>query len=160
MHDETRGHIYRLFAGRDVDIERRDEKKFENFCCLKTRLYPKRATTLMVGEFTDHLHEVLSLAHEFGHLLHYDTITGREAEHIFCAVLASNYAGLENISDDGKRTIIALEKRASELALTVLQSIADSDMIFKARETYSRWLRGYVEKAGLTNDDAFSLEGA
>jgi hypothetical protein len=160
MHEETRGHIYRLFAGRDISIERRDEKKFENFCCLKTRLYPKRVTTLMVGEFTDQLHEVLSLAHEFGHLLHYDTITGREAERVFCAVLASNYAGLENISDDGKRTIIALEKRASELALGVLRPVADSEMMSRAHETYSRWLRGYVEKAGLTDDDAFSLKGA
>ncbi len=158
MHEATRGHIYRLFTGRNVDIERRDEEKFENFCCLKTRLYPKRATTLMVGKFTDHVREVLSLAHEFGHLLHYDTITGREAERVFCAVLASNYAGLENISDDGKRTIITLEKRASELALAVLQPIADSETVFKARETYSRWLRGYVEKAGLEDADAFLLE--
>jgi hypothetical protein len=114
----------------------------------------------MVGEFTDHLHEVLSLAHEFGHLLHYDTITGREAERVFCAVLASNYAGLENISEDGKRTIIALEKRASELALSVLKSVADGEMISKARETYGRWLRGYVEKAGLKDDDMFLLEGS
>ncbi len=159
MHEEAKGHIYRLFAGRDIDIERRDEKKFENFCCLKTRLYPKRAATLMVGEFTDHLHEVLSLAHEFGHLLHYDTITGREAERVFCAVLASNYAGLENISDDGKRTIIALEKRASELALTVLEPVADSEILCKARETYSRWLKGYVEKAGLQDESSFLLEG-
>lgn len=158
MHEETKERIYGLFAARDIDIERRHEKKFENFCCLKTRLYPKRATTLMVGKFTDHLHEVLTLAHEFGHLLHYDTIKGREAEIVFCAVLASNYAGLENISDDGKRTIIGLEKKASELALKVLRPIADNDMIFTAKETYNRWLRGYVEKAGLVDDEAFSLE--
>lgn len=42
-------------------------------------------------------------------------------------LLASNYAGLENISEDGKKTMVAVEKKASEFALNLLRTAMDEE---------------------------------
>ena len=68
-------------------------------------------------------------------------------------LLASNYAGLENISEDGKKTMVAVEKKASEFALSLLLTAMDEETMAKA--TYNSWLNGYLQKAGIEDPGVF-----
>lgn len=150
MYEEVKKTLYDSFLAKNVAIEKLQEPRFANFCCLKTRFYPRKSLTLVVGEFHDTLHETLTLAHEYGHLIQEERMNFKDAEVMHYTILAANYVGMENISDNGKRTILDLERRASELALELLAIMGFTDAQLKqARVTYNTWLLGYTQKAGV-----------
>ena len=131
MYEEVKKALYDIFLAKNVAIEKPQEPRFANFCCLKTRFYPRKTLTLVVGEFRDTLHETLTLAHEYGHLIQEERMGFSDAEVMHCTILAANYMGLENISDNGKRTILDLERKASELALGLLAIMGFTDAQLK-----------------------------
>ncbi|HBA52885.1 MAG TPA: hypothetical protein DCZ04_00065 [Syntrophorhabdus aromaticivorans] len=157
MHEETRQALYGLFVQKGIKIETNEDMEYENFCCLRITQEPERGPTLIIGKFTDDTMEMLLLAHEYGHVLHYESLSKEEAEIAYCAIFASNHLGLENISPDSKRMVIAIEKKASEYAVTLLtQLTGDAAILEHARETYGNWINGYLKKAHLADEDAIS----
>lgn len=158
MYEEIRRRLYGLFATKGIRIETNTTVDYDNFCCLKIMQEPEEDTTLIVGKFSDDIIETLLLAHEFGHILHHESLSKEEAEAAYCALLASNHLGLENISTDGKRTVIAVEEKASRYALTLLEGLtADNVLLDRAKETYSNWITGYCKKAKLPEMDTLPL---
>lgn len=154
MHESTKQKIYNLFAKKGVRIEVNETVDAPNFCCLKIRYQPARAMTLIIGKFTDDVLEVLLIAHEFGHILHYQNLPRADAEAAYCAIFASNHRGLENISPESKQLVIGIEKKASEYAMALLKTIAnDETIISRATEAYGKWIKGYLKKARLSTID-------
>ena len=157
MYEEIKKRIYSLFISKSVQIDINRSIEYANFCCLKIMRYPTKGVTLITGKFSDDLHETLLIAHEYGHLLHYESLSREEAEITYCAILASNHIGLENISVEGKNIIISVEKKASEHALTLLQDISDEKTIMTAKDTYNQWIQGYFKKAKLKETESLFL---
>ncbi len=147
MYEEVKKKLYGLLAARNVAFEINEEISYANFCCLQLKRYPLKEATLMTGRFSDDLREVIYIAHELGHLMHYESMTGEEAELAYCTIFASNHAGLENISPEAKERIIFLEKSASQNALRLLTSMLDEEKVREAAETYRKWIDGYHLKA-------------
>lgn len=159
MYEEIRKRLYGLFTTRGIRIETNTTADYDNFCCLKITEEPEEGTTLIVGKFCDDTIETLLLAHEFGHILHYKALSQEEAEAAYRALLASNHLGLENISTDDKRTVIAVEEKASRYALTLLEGLtADNALLDRARDTYRNWITGYCKKAKLPETDTLPCE--
>lgn len=145
--------IYNLLALKGVTVEKDTAVNHTNFCCLKMRRDRPGEATLMIGKFADDFQEMLFIAHEYGHLVHYEKLSPGEAETTYCAIFASNHLGLENISEDGKELVIATEKKASEHALLLLSRFLDEDNMGRVRESYGRWIEGYYKKARLPAAD-------
>lgn len=159
MYEEIRKRLYGLFIGKGIRIEKKRGLHWENFCCLKLMEEPAKDTTLIIGKFSDNTVETLLLAHEFGHVLHYEGLSRGEAEAAYCALLASNHLGLENISPDARRTVIAVEEKASRRALALLKDVgADEALLFRAKDTYNGWIKGYYRKAQLPEKDTLLYE--
>jgi hypothetical protein len=157
MYEDIKQKIYGLFTAKDVRVEHNSTIDRDNFCCLNIRYQPVRGMTLITGTFSDDTIEILLLAHEFGHILHYEALSRKEAEIAYCTIFAANHLGLENISPDGKKTVIAIEKKASEYALTLLRDlIKDGALMEAARKTYGSWIKGYFRKARMVEMDASS----
>lgn len=158
MHEYIRQKIYNLFAEKSVRIEVNETVDAPNFCCLKIRYQPARAMTLIIGKFTNDVLEVLLIAHEFGHILHYENLSREDAETAYCAIFASNHRGLENISPESKQLVIGIEKKASEYAVALLRTLdCDESILSRAKDSYNEWLRGYSKKARLPEADAIAL---
>ena len=146
---EVKRTLYGLLVRRGVRIETNETVEYANFCCLKIRRYPQGEAILVTGRFTDELSEVLFVAHEYGHLLHYEALSPDDKEMAYCAVFASNHIGLENVSREGRELITSLEKKASEYALDLLKGMLDTETVAVVSDTYNKWIRGYYRTAGL-----------
>jgi hypothetical protein len=158
MYEIIRRDIYDLFANKGVRVEVNETVDVPNFCCLKIRYQPARAMTLIIGKFTDDILEVLLIAHEFGHILHYENLSRKDAEAAYCAIFATNHRGLENISPESKRLVIGIEKKASEYAVALLKTLGcDETILSRAKNTYDEWIRGYSKKARFSEVDAIAL---
>jgi hypothetical protein len=157
MCERVRQAVYGLFARKGVPIEVNQTVDSPNFCCLKIRYQPVQGMTLIVGKFNDDILELLLIAHEFGHILHYENLSREDAEAAYCAIFASNHLGLENISPEGKQLVIGIEKKASEYAISLLRTLdSDETILARARSTYDDWLEGYLKKARLSEIDALA----
>jgi hypothetical protein len=150
---KVRDLIYGLLADKGVLVEVNDTPPCANFCCLQIGQYPVRKATLIIGTFTDEFHEMVFVAHEYGHLLHYETLSPRNAEEAYCAVFASNHLGLENISREGKELITSIERNASVYALDLLSRVLDGETLSQVKEMYAGWIQGYCRKAGLSMEN-------
>ncbi len=151
MYEHIRRNIYNLFANRGVRVEVDETVDFPNFCCLKIQYQPEQNLTLIIGKFTDDVLEILLIAHEFGHIMHYENLSREDAEAAYCAIFASNHLGLENISPESKQLVVGIEKRASEYAISLLSVLgSDETILSRAKETYDEWIRGYLKKTGLS----------
>ncbi|OPY82212.1 MAG: hypothetical protein A4E65_00860 [Syntrophorhabdus sp. PtaU1.Bin153] len=154
MYEETRKALYGLFTQKGIKIETDEDAEYENFCCLRITREPEEGPTLLTGKFTDDMVEMLLLAHEYGHILHYESLSREEAEIAYCTIFASNHLGLENIPPDGKRIVITIEKKASEYAVALLAELTGDAVILEhARDTYGNWIKGYLKKAQLADED-------
>jgi hypothetical protein len=113
--------------------------------------------TLIIGRFTDDVLELLLIAHEFGHILHYENLSREDAEAAYCAIFASNYRGLENISPEGKQLVISIEEKASEYAMALLKTLTSNETILaRAKDTYDGWITGYLKKARFSETAALA----
>lgn len=89
-----------------------------------------------------------------GHVLHYETLTQKEARIAYCTIFASNSIGLENISIEGREMMVFYETKASEYALNLLKDMSDDKTFIQhARNTYNQWIEGYFKKSGLSTTD-------
>lgn len=157
MYEGLKQRLYGLFERKGVRIEANRTVDSPNFCCLKIRYQPVRGMTLIIGTFTDDVLEVLLIAHEFGHIIHYENLSQEDAEAAYCAIFASNHRGLENISPESKKLVIDIEKKASEHALALLKTItSDETIISRATQAYANWIEGYLKKAKLSTIDALA----
>lgn len=151
MYDRFKRDVYNLFADKGVRVEVNEAVDLPNFCCLKIQYQPQQGMTLIIGAFTDDILELLLIAHEFGHMLHYENLSKEDAEAAYCAIFASNHRGLENISSESKQLVIAIEKKASDYAIALLRTLgSDEKMLSYAKETYDEWIKGYLKKAGFS----------
>lgn len=154
MHEDIREQLYGLFINKGVRIETKEGADYDNFCCLRITEDPEKGTSLIIGRFSDDTVETLLLAHELGHILHYEELSKEDAEAAYCAILASNHLGLENISPDAKRTVIGIEEKASQRALALLKDLKAKDpLLDTAKDTYNGWIKGYLKKAKLPETD-------
>jgi len=153
MHEQIRQKIYDLFANKGVRVEVNETVDLPNFCCLRIRYQPRRGMTLITGKFADEVLETLLIAHEFGHIMHYENLSREDAEAAYCAIFASNHRGLENISPESKLLVISIEKKASDYAIALLRTLgSDETILSRAKETYNEWISGYLKKARLSEE--------
>jgi len=157
MYELIRQRIYDLFADKGVQVEVNETVDLPNFCCLRIRYQPNRGMTLIIGKFTDEVLETLLIAHELGHIIHYENLSRKDAEAAYCAIFASNHRGLENISTESKQLVISIEKKASDYAIALLKKLG-SDEAFQthAKEKYSEWISGYLKKARLSEETSLA----
>lgn len=153
MYEKISKKIYDLFANKGIRIEVSQAADLTNFCCLRMQYQPNHGMTLITGTFTDETLEILLIAHEFGHVIHYENLSREDAEAAYCAIFASNHRGLENISSESKQLVISIEKMASDYAISLLRTLgSDETILSRARETYDEWIRGYLTKARLSGE--------
>lgn len=157
MHEAVKERLYGLFEAKGVSVEADETIEYENFCCLQIRYYPATKVTLHVGKFTDDLQEMLLIAHELGHILHYESLSPKDTQIAYSTIFASNNIGLDKISLEARKMMIFLEVKASEHALNLLRDMLDDEMIISAKNIYNKWIRGYYEKAKLIDMDDLYL---
>lgn len=96
------------------------------------------------GSFDDKVREVVSIAHEAGHVIIYQKMKTEEVMNYLCTMFASQWIGLNNVSSSGQECMLMVEARASEQGLSVLDEIGmlDNDLK-KVAEIMKKWYRTY-----------------
>ncbi|UCC66744.1 MAG: hypothetical protein JSW32_02025 [Deltaproteobacteria bacterium] len=112
----------------------------------KLSLDPAHPSVVVCGQFDDPYWELVTIAHEVGHILNFREMGRNEARDFFCTVVAATSLGLERLSWGGQRFMLFAEALASLKGLQVLRVIGIPEegladmrgMMIKLFETYCR----------------------
>jgi hypothetical protein len=99
---------------------------------------------ILYGRFHDRIREVVSIAHEAGHVLTYKGMNRDETRTYLCAMLAVQGVGLKGISLNGQEFILSAEAKASSNGKKILETIGvGEDDIGVVTGMMARWYATY-----------------
>jgi hypothetical protein len=78
---------------------------------------------ILSGPFKDKEKEIISIAHEAGHVLRYNQMNKEETLTYLCTMFVANGIGLNNISQAGQECILSVEAGASIDGFLILKKI-------------------------------------
>lgn len=100
--------------------------------------------TILCGSFRDKVREVVSIAHEAGHIIAYREMNREEARTYLCTMFASHGIGLEKISPAGQEFILDVEANASATGIRILMETGvDKEDLKIVKELMSNWYASY-----------------
>jgi hypothetical protein len=99
---------------------------------------------IMCGHFQDKTKELISIAHEFGHVMIYKKMNREKTRDYLCTMFAANKMGANKISLSGQEVILEVEAEASVNALDILKDIGLEDGDLSAvKKMMSLWYATY-----------------
>jgi len=103
--------------------------------------------SILCGFFGDRTKELISIAHEAGHVLVHQKMDREEIRNYICTMFAANKMGIAKIAPLAQAFILEIEAKASANGLVILQKIGigDGDLgIVKA--LMSQWYATYEKQ--------------
>ena len=151
LKEELLGYMYK----QGIVYQKVADGKMQGVSYSRFSLDPAHPSVVISGPFDDPCWEVVTIAHEVGHILNFRGMEGNEARDFFCTMVVAPRLGLERISWQGQRRTLHAEALASLTGLEILQGIGISDeglrgaraMMAQLFESYWRkCARGVVDK--------------
>ncbi len=100
--------------------------------------------SILWGSFKDKTREIISVAHEAGHVMVYKEMNRDEARTYLCTMFASHGIGLEKISPAGQEFILDVEANASATGIRILKETGvDKEDLKIVKELMSNWYASY-----------------
>jgi len=100
--------------------------------------------SILWGVFKDKTREIISVAHEAGHVMAYQRMNREEARTYLCSMFAAHGIGLEKISPSGQEFILGIEADASACGIRILKETGVDDEDLKTvKELMSEWYASY-----------------
>ncbi len=101
---------------------------------------------ILCGHFQDKTKELISIAHEAGHVMVYKKMNREKTRDYLCTMFAANKMGVNKISQSGQEVILEVEAEASATGLDILKEIGleDGDLRF-VKKMMSQWYATYEE---------------
>ena len=106
-----------------IIFQQEGDGKMRGVSYSKLSLDPTHYSAVVCGQFDDPCWEVVTIAHEVGHVLNCKDMGREEARESFCTALVAASLGLERLSYGGQRFMLYSEALASLKGLEVLQDI-------------------------------------
>ena len=102
--------------------------------------------SILCGQFKDSIKEIISIAHEVGHVMTYKKMSRAKARTYLCCMFATHGIGLDEISASGQEFILQLEADASAQGFALLKGIGlDGDDLEVVAKLLARWFSTYEE---------------
>jgi hypothetical protein len=100
--------------------------------------------SILWGSFRDKTREIISVAHEAGHVMLYKKMNRDEARTYLCTMFASHGIGLDKISPTGQEFILGVEAEASANGIRILKETGvDEEDLRTVKELMSKWYASY-----------------
>lgn len=100
--------------------------------------------SILWGTFKDVIKEVISVAHEAGHVTVYNKMSRQDAVNYLCTMFAAHGIGLEKISLIGQECILDVEAEASATGIRILMETGvDNEDLEIVKAMMSEWYAGY-----------------
>ncbi len=101
---------------------------------------------ILYGLFQDKSREIISIAHEAGHVVVYRKMSKEKVRNYLCSMYAASGIGLNSISPTGQEVILHIEARASIAGFFVLREIGvDKNDYNIITQLMSEWYATYEE---------------
>jgi hypothetical protein len=111
----------------EIVFQQVDDGRMEGISYGRLSLDASQPSVVIFGQFDDPCWEVVTIAHEVGHILNFREMERDEARDFFCTMLVAPSLGLGRISGGGQRLTLHSEVLASLKGLEVLKKIGISD---------------------------------
>lgn len=103
--------------------------------------------SILCGSFQDRTKELISIAHEAGHVMIHKKMSREEIRNYICTMFAANKLGVEKIAPSAQASILEIEAEASAKGLEILQKIGIGDGdLWIVKEMMSRWYGSYEKR--------------
>jgi transcription elongation factor GreA-like protein len=104
----------------------------------------KISPCILCGTFSDQTREIISIAHEAGHILAYQEMDREESRTYLCSTFAGHRIGLNKISPAGQESMLTVEIKASVKGLDILNKIVlTNEELNLAKKSMSQWYSTY-----------------
>lgn len=104
----------------------------------------EKIPVIRCGPFEDRSREIISIAHEAGHVLIYKGMNRDEARTYLCTMFAMHGIGLPEISSSGQEFILNVEAGASSNGFTILKEIGVVPTGMKSvKALMAKWYASY-----------------
>lgn len=129
--DRLRQSLLRYLEGRGIRslLVSRDDMKGK--AVVKFHFDLKTTPCILYGPFQDRTKEIVSIAHESGHVVIYKKMSREEARTYLCTMFAAYGIGLDKISPTGQESILMVEAGASANGFNILKEIGTSPIDLK-----------------------------
>ena len=108
---------------------------------------PETPACILCGTFTDGVREIISIAHEAGHVMVHKKMNREKMRDYICTIFAANRMGIGKIAPFAQAFILETEAKASARGLDLLQKIGIGDGNLKiVRNLMSRWYATYEQQ--------------
>ncbi len=102
---------------------------------------------ILCGSFRDRAKELISIAHEAGHVMIHKKMNREEIRSYVCTMFAANKMGVGKIAPSAQASILEIEAEASANGLDILQKIGFEDGDLRlVKEVLSRWYASYEKQ--------------
>jgi hypothetical protein len=102
--------------------------------------------SILCGQFKDSIKEIISIAHEVGHVMTYKKMSRDKARIYLCSMFAAHGIGLDEISASGREFILQVEADASAQGLVLLKGMGlDGGDLEVVAKLLAQWFSTYEE---------------
>jgi len=99
---------------------------------------------ILCGPFQDKTKEIISIAHEAGHVMIYRKMNREQVRAYLCAMFAAHGIGLAGISPAGQKFILLVEAEASAKGSAILKEVGVThEDLVTVKKLMARWYATY-----------------
>ena len=122
------------------------KNEMEDKALAKFSLDLKFSPCILCGSFQDRTKEIISIAHEAGHIMIYRKMTRDESLIYLCAIFVAHGIGLGKVSPKGQEAVLLGEAKASYMGFRILHKMGmNNEELGIAKRFLSKWYRTYEE---------------
>ncbi|MBW2038879.1 MAG: hypothetical protein JRI46_04670 [Deltaproteobacteria bacterium] len=125
--EELKGPLLGYMREKGVIFQQEGDGRMKGVSYSRLSLNPAHPSAVVCGQFDDPCWEVVTIAHEVGHILNFREMGRDEAREFFCTVVVATFLGLEQLSWGGQRLMLYAEALASLKGLEILKVIGIPD---------------------------------
>jgi hypothetical protein len=131
----------------EIPFSRSYDDSMKERAVAKFSFDPGSPASILCGSFRDGAKELISIAHEAGHVMVHKKMNREENRNFVCTMFAANKMGVRRIAPFAQAIILETEAKASAKGLDILQRIGIEDGDLRiVKEMMSRWYTTYEKQ--------------
>jgi len=128
----------------DILFARASESSMKDRAVAKFTFELGSSASILCGRFQDRTIELISIAHEAGHVMIHRKMSREEVRNYVCTMFAANKMGIHKIAPVAQECILEIEAEASAKGVGILKKVGMKQGELRLVEkTMSRWYASY-----------------
>jgi hypothetical protein len=144
MWEKLKETLLRYLEENNIPFSHVPDDSMQDRAVAKFSLDLESPACILCGLFQDRAKELISIAHEAGHVMIHKEMDMEKTRNYVCTMFAANKVGVEKIAPSAQAFILEIEAEASAKGLDILKriGIGDGDLGI-VKEMMSRWYATY-----------------